>query len=229
MVNQTLYNTIWGGKQTGGGVTKNISALFFEKRELLAKTFANLIVQGLITFYAMKKYSKEKPNRVLYFLTVLSTFVIILVLALTSLPSWIKFLLFCIFSYGWGYILSNLIPRFGEEAIHIAILGSLGIFGIMFFIGTMMLLTGIQLGFRTGVVLFFCLFALNLANLIQLFTSTMGTWVSVVAVILFSIYFIYDTNMLLQKNYYGDFITASIDYYLDIINLFVNLLSLNQN
>ena len=228
IVNPNLYNSIWG-IQTGGGVTRNVSALFFEKRELLVKTFANLIVQGLITFYAMKKYAKEKPNRTLHFLVMLSTVIIIFVLALTSLPSWVKFALFCIFSYGWGYILSTLIPRFGEEAVHIAILGALGIFGIMFAIGFIMLVTGIQLGFKTGAFLFFCLFALILANLIQWLTSTTSTWVSIFAIILFAVYIIYDTNKILQKNYYGDFITASIDYYLDILNLFVNLTSLNQN
>jgi FtsH-binding integral membrane protein len=219
MVDQTLYNTIWGIQK--GGSVKRISALFFEKRELLVKTFANLMVQGLITFYAMKKYAKEKPNRILHFLVMLSTVIIILVLSLTSLPSWIKFGLFCLFSYGWGYTLSTLIPRFGEEAIHIAILGALGIFGIMFFIATTMLLTGIQLGFRTGAFLFFCLFALIIANLIQWLTSTTSTWVSIFAIVLFAVYIVYDTNMILQKNYYGDFITASIDYYLDILNLFV--------
>ena len=228
MVNQTLYNTLWGIR-TGGGVTRNLSALFFEKRELLVKTFANLIVQGLITFYAMKKYSKEKPNRILRFAVMFTTIVIIFILALTSLPSWIKFLLFCLFSYAWGCTLSNLIPRFGEEAIYIAILGALGIFGVMFFIGTLMLLTGIQLGYKTGMVLFICLFGLILARLIQMLTSTTSTWVSVFAVILFAVYILYDTNKILQKNYYGDFITASIDYYLDIMNLFVNLVSLNQN
>jgi FtsH-binding integral membrane protein len=228
MVNQNLYNTLWGIR-TGGGVSRNLSALFFEKRELLVKTFANLIVQGLITFYAMKKYSKEKPNRLFRFLVMISTIVIIFVLALTSIPSWVKIILFCIFSYGWGYILSNLIPRFGEEAIYIAILGALGIFGIMFFIGTMMLLTGIQLGYKTGMVLFLCLFGLMITRLIQVLTSTTSTWVSVFAVILFAVYILYDTNKILQKNYYGDFITASIDYYLDIMNLFVNLVSLNQN
>jgi FtsH-binding integral membrane protein len=43
---------------------------------------------------------------------------------------------------------------------------------------------------------------------------------------LFSVFIIYDTNQILQKDYYGDFITASMDYYLDIINIFVKLVNL---
>jgi FtsH-binding integral membrane protein len=46
-----------------------------------------------------------------------------------------------------------------------------------------------------------------------------------IGVVLFSLYIIYDTNHILQREYYGDFITASMDYYLDILNVFVNLLS----
>jgi FtsH-binding integral membrane protein len=47
---------------------------------------------------------------------------------------------------------------------------------------------------------------------------------SFVGIILFAMYVIYDTNTILQRNYSGDFVTASMDYYLDIINLFTNFL-----
>jgi FtsH-binding integral membrane protein len=42
---------------------------------------------------------------------------------------------------------------------------------------------------------------------------------------LFSVFIVYDTNQILQKDYYGDFITASMDYYLDIINIFIKLVN----
>ena len=51
----------------------------------------------------------------------------------------------------------------------------------------------------------------------------------IISLFLFALYILYDTNHILQRNYYGDFITASLDYYLDIINIFVNLFSLNNN
>jgi FtsH-binding integral membrane protein len=46
---------------------------------------------------------------------------------------------------------------------------------------------------------------------------------------LFSLFVVYDTNQILSREYRGDFITASMDYYLDILNLFSNLLSSNDN
>ena len=61
--------------------------------------------------------------------------------------------------------------------------------------------------------------------------SSSGTkrYLTIFSLMLFSVYIIYDTNTILQRNYFGDFITASLDYYLDIINIFVNLLSYNNN
>ena len=45
---------------------------------------------------------------------------------------------------------------------------------------------------------------------------------------LFSVYIIYTTNSILQEDYNGDFITASLDYYLEIFNIFVSLLGLSE-
>ena len=46
----------------------------------------------------------------------------------------------------------------------------------------------------------------------------------IIGIILFCILLIYDTNIMLQKNYMEDFITASIELYLDFINIFQKLL-----
>ena len=50
-----------------------------------------------------------------------------------------------------------------------------------------------------------------------------------IGIVIFSAYIIYDTNTILQRNYSGDFITASLDYYLDILNIFTKLVLLNDN
>ena len=53
--------------------------------------------------------------------------------------------------------------------------------------------------------------------------------IATISIILFSFYIIYDTQTILQRDYYGDFITASMDYYLDVMNIFINLIDLQQN
>lgn len=218
MINTTIYDGLM--KIQRGGSSKNISTLLFEKKELLVMTFANLIVQTLITFYAMKKYSTEKKNRSVSIFVWFFSFVLIILLVI-PIPTWIKFILFCVFSYGWGYSLSTLADA---DTLQYALMGTLSIFGIMFSIGFMMIVFGIRLGIKTGIFLFFSLLGLILATLF----SPTNSIVTTIGIVLFSIYIIYDTNQILQKNYYGDFITASLDYYLDILNLFVNLVSFHD-
>ena len=237
MVNTNLYENFFSSQQKGGASSsKDLTSLLFEKRDLLVKTFANLIVQLGITYYAMEKFSeekdKDKKSKNLTILVIIYLFAFVIILGFIPMPTWLKLILFCGFSYGAGYLLSSLKIVAGEEVIHTAILGTMSIFGIMFALGLFMLLSGIKLGFRTGLILFYSLLFLILARLFNYFTaqsSEFAKGLTIFGLLLFSVYVIYDTNTILQKNYYGDFITASIDYYLDIINIFTKLVSLNNH
>jgi hypothetical protein len=106
--------------------------------------------------------------------------------------------------------------------------GTLGIFGGMFLTGLGLLLAGIELTSRFGLGLLAALLMLIVVSIVFMFMGTYSTAVkglSVVGLLLFSLFVVYDTNTILQRNYYGDFITASLDYYLDIINIFLNLVN----
>jgi FtsH-binding integral membrane protein len=46
--------------------------------------------------------------------------------------------------------------------------------------------------------------------------------------ILFSIFIVYDTNIILNKNYKGDYIDASLDFYLSFVNLFIREVALES-
>jgi FtsH-binding integral membrane protein len=238
MVNTNLYNTIFNVKQTGGNITKGLSALLYEKRDLLVKTFANLIFQLGITYYVMEKTDiskdkkKKEKNNYTIILIIIYIFAFTLALALIPMPMWLKFILFCGYSYCWGYIFSNLKSFISEEVIKNALLGTISIFAIMFALGLFMLLSGIKLGIKTGIFLFFSLLLLIIARLFNNFTkksSVVSKNLTIIGIIIFAIYIIYDTNTILQKNYDGDFITASLDYYLDTINIFINLLNMNND
>ena len=101
----------------------------------------------------------------------------------------------------------------------------------MFLIGAFLLATGIELGLKTGLFLFYSLFLLIIAQIFNIFhkSTILMKLLAAIGIIIFSGYIIYDTNTILQRNYYGDFITASLDYYLDIINIFIKLTILNDN
>jgi FtsH-binding integral membrane protein len=113
-----------------------------------------------------------------------------------------------------------------------AILGTISIFGVMFLFGAMLIMFGINLGFQFAAFLFYALLLLIIVQLVVMFSGTSSIFVkglSVAGLILFSLYIVYDTNNILQREYYGDFITASLDYYLDILNIFIDLVSFNNN
>jgi modulator of FtsH protease len=196
--------------------------------------FANLITQLGITYYVMTntKVTKEDNHNLKHWLLVASTFAIIFVLALVPMPSWLKFILFSAFSYIWGILLAPIknntakIPIVPNIAIFIKLSSLISNLNEAF-----LLATGIELGLKTGFFLFVCLAILIIAQIFNIFykSTILMKLLAAVGIVIFSGYIIYDTNTILQRNYYGDFITASLDYYLDILNIFVRLTTLNDN
>lgn len=203
------------------------------KKELMILTFANLITQLGITYYVMNNTNVTDNDKINMkdFMLILLSFIIIFVLVVIPMPIWLKLILFSTFSYIWGILLASFKLKINDDnLINMAMLGSIGVFLIMFLIGAFLLVSGIALGFNTGLILFFSLLALIIAQIFSLFyKSTMLTkTLAVIGIVIFSGYIIYDTNTILQRNYYGDFVQASLDYYLDILNMFTNLVTLNN-
>ena len=235
MVNSSLYNLLY--KRQNGGSKKsmfsNFSSLLNGKKEFLIMVFANLITQLGITYYVMTntKVNEADDHNLKYWLLIISTFIIIYFLAIVPMPSWLKFILFSVFSYIWGILLASFKLKINDDGlINMAMLGSIGIFGIMFLIGAFLLATGIALGYQTGLFLFILLLMLLIAQIFSLFhrSTMLVKSLAAIGIVIFSGYIIYDTNTILQRNYYGDFVTASLDYYLDILNIFTKLVLLND-
>jgi len=93
-------------------------------------------------------------------------------------------------------------------------------FIVFFLIGLFIVMLGIKLSFNFGIILFYLLFIIIIFDhLTYLFTSSYSLLLKIlgiVGLIITSLYIIYDTNKILQDNYDGDFITASLNYYIDI-------------
>jgi len=237
MANSSLYNLIYKGQSGGSNIKSTFSnfvTLLNNKKKFLIMIFANLITQLGITYYVMTnaKVSDSDNNNLKHLLLTISTFVIIFILVLAPIPSWLKFILFSAFSYIWGIFLAEFKLKINDDGlINMAMLGSIGFFIVIFLIGTFLLATGIHLGLKTGLFLFVSLLILIITKIFSLFhkSTMLVKTLSAIGIIIFSGYIVYDTNTILQRNYYGDFITASLDYYLDILNIFSNLTILNDN
>jgi FtsH-binding integral membrane protein len=250
MVDSALKQRFMKNKQIGGGgvlKTVNLAKRIYEKRYFLIAIFANLFVQLGITYFVMENYNKltgttpppksnDKTHPKTAFSTPATFFIyllliaIVVVLAIVSMPAWLKFVIFCVFSSIWGYLLSIL--NLDPNLVHMAIFGAMSIFATMMVVGGALIASGIQLGFQFGFFLFLALLFLILFRVVMMFMGTYSFHVkalSMIGLIIFSLYIMYDTNRILQREYFGDFITASLDYYLDILNIFLDLINLGQN
>jgi len=105
----------------------------------------------------------------------------------------------------------------GKGDVKEALLDAVTIFITMFVLGVITRMLGYDLR-MLGSVLFACLIGLIL---VRLFT---GKRYSQIIVPLFALFVVYDTNNILRRNYEGNFVGASFDYFADILNLFSGLL-----
>jgi FtsH-binding integral membrane protein len=233
MVHSSTHNLLFNRKS--GGLNKKVDffKLLNEKKSFLAKTFGNLIFQLLVTFIiAFQVKSPDLLENNLYFWgLIITTFIIIFLLAMVSMPPIMKFILFTIFSICWGLLLSKIKEQTSPEIIKSALLGVISIFIAMFTVGLLITSMGITMSPRFGFILLVALILLIIVSIVSMFMKSYDTYhkaISVFALVLFSIFIIYDTNTILQRNYLGDFITASIDYYLDTLNIFINLINIQS-
>ena len=209
----------------------NLFKLISNKKEFFLLIFVNLIIQIYITYYVFNNVDETKltqRNRMIaYFLT----FALILILAFIPMPIWLKFFIFSLFSALFGFILSSIKTKVGENVIKSAVVGTFSIFVFMFVFGIVLISTGIKLSYKFGLGLFFALLLLIIIQIVQYFifsSSFLKKAIIIFTLLLFSVFIVYDTNSILQRDYSGDFITASLDYYLDIINIFTALLADNS-
>jgi modulator of FtsH protease len=218
----------------------NLSQLFkliSEKRVFFALILATLVSQLSITYYVSEnvkiededegtKETKKFNSKLIG--AYVAIFVIILILAFITMPPWLKFILFSLFSTAFGVILGYRKSGIDPGIVKTALVGTASIFVAMFAFGVALIASGIKLGFKFGLGLLIALFFLVIVSIVQIFiaqSSLLKKILVIGSLMVFSLYIMYDTNNILQRNYSGDFITASLDYYLDIINIFSGLLS----
>jgi FtsH-binding integral membrane protein len=210
--------------------------LINEKKGFFALILANLLFQLYITYYVSENVNVEEEQEgekgaknydMKYIGALVATIVIILILALVTMPSWMKFILFSLFSAAFGILLAYRKYGLDSGVIRSALVGTASIFITMFVFGVALIMSGIKLGFMTALILFFALLALIIISIVQYFivqSSLLKKLIVIATLIIFSIYIVYDTNSILQRDYSGDFISASLNYYLYLINIFTALL-----
>ena len=193
-----------------------------KKIPFMAAVFGHLIFQIFVAYRAAEATTRNmnlktvaESNRL--FLG-LASLILIVFMSLVPLPIPVKVAVFSIISFLGGMSVHN-IPNLQE-----ALLEVIGIFILMFVVGVIT----VQMGFKLNIlgnVLFFSLLAVLIARIINTFRTPSATRArnnkayTKILTLIFVLFVVYDTNMILQRNYGGNFVNASLDYFLDIINL----------
>lgn len=210
--------------------------LIYEKKSFFALILITLVIQLYITYYVSENVDIEKGEDTKTFnpkliAAYIAAFILILIMAFITMPPWLKFIFFSLFSCAFGVILGYRKSLYDPNTLKTAYIGTVSIFVSMFAFGVALIASNIRLTAMFGLGLFFALLFLLIISIIQYFiiqSSFLYKIIVICSLMLFSVYIVYDTNNILQRDYGGDFITASLDYYLDIINIFSNLLSASE-
>ena len=224
----------------------NFVKLMRNKKALLNCIFFTLLTQIAITMGFIKLFNATKITEqilnlykssfsfgVLIFLLFIISMFLIYVMIASSLSYSQKYIVFILFSLIEAFFLHIILSNYSDETIQFAFYSTIAIFVSLFIFGLFVVYLGYDLGWL-GLVLFMALFILIITQLVFMFIGNYETYKKVFSVIslsIFVLYIIYDTNKILLKydNTTQFCITGALDYYLDVINIFIDMLRLSSN
>ena len=183
-----------------------------DKFPFMATVITHLIFQGFMVYQGVEAALKNgelsefaMKNRLLL---IISSIALMLTLVLANLGISSKFIIFTIMSLITGLLYHR------TTDIREALLEAIAIFISMIIAGFISVQIGLNLQ-TMGTILFFALLAFIIARLFRPGDKSFTK----IGILIFALFVLYDTNQILQRNYRGDFIDASVDYFTDIINL----------
>ena len=147
-----------------------------------------------------------------------------MILCFFDIPSYIKFAIFCLFSYILGIVLIFCKYWLGHNFTETLIRGMIMI--LFAFLITILLLFLFKI--KNMKFLIFILYSLliivffKIVNMFNLETNVTFRFITFLLLLIISTYMIYDTHNILQRDYHNDFVKASLDYFLDIFKLINN-------
>lgn len=175
-----------------------------KKIPFMASVFGHLIFQLFVMFQGTKNKVPESQRFLYWGASIVLLFTLILVRF--SLP--VKVMLFTAMAYIFGMIMNEV--KDAREAL----IETATIFACMFIAGVLTVQMGYKLD-TLGLVLSVALLGVLIARLMKP-NRSYGKILSII----FALMVLYDTNSILQKNYGGDYVNASLDYFLDVETLF---------
>lgn len=196
--------------------------------DFLKNVFLNLILQLIITGITIYLVKGAYISGIAFFILFIISIIVMFLILLLNIPIIYKIVLFAIFSICFGIMLSP-VYKLNKEVLMAAVFGTLAIFVLFFIFGLIITSYGYDMSWMSGILLL-SLFVLIITGIISLcvgISSIAHTIYLYFGLLVFCLYILLDTNqILLNKRYRQDFVSASMGYYLDILNVFVKLLQI---
>jgi len=216
-----------------------LSKLIKGKEKFLISVYAILILQLTGTFVLLRAI-RDHPDisaatKKYFWLLAITSLLLVILVSWLPLPTWAKLLVFTVFSVLIAGILNVAARRVSEEMVNQALVSTIAIFVAMSAFAIVLASFGVHLGWM-GVYLLAALIGLIIASVVSVLFSAAGKnnagarrIILIIGMILFSVFVVYDTNIILQKDYNQSAVDAALDFYLNFINLFTRTLALDSN
>ena len=211
-------------------------ATFLEKmksqQKFLVLVYSTLTIQLIITFFIIFSLREHpllsKITRQSIWLYFICAMALLLIIILVHMPLWLRVIMCLIFTTFMAAMLHSMSFFISEQVINQALIGTIAIFVSMTVFSCVVTWLGWNISWLS-MYLFAGLIGLIVASCITLIINTndpiIHKYLVFFGLILFSLFIIYDTNVILHNNAFkGNFIQASLDFYLSFINVFVRLL-----
>jgi modulator of FtsH protease len=207
-----------------------------EKKFFMMEVYLLLIFQIIIAFSILHLENKINliDSRYKFYGIVILLFLIIFIMHHLT-DKILKFIFLVLFSCCLGFLLGYKIDgktKDGKELEKKSFLTTIVIFIYMIFFTFFLSSIGLKIPPYTGIALFFGLLIVIVLIFISSVSNTYPLYQKIfsgILIFLFSGYIIYDTDNILNRDYDGnDFISATLDYLLDFINVFSDVLDLES-
>lgn len=212
----------------------SFNKLLKKKQDLLKCVFSSLIFQlgltAFIVFYLQENntiLNTIKSNYLYSIALFLIGLFIIFILSSDKLSFNTKFMFFMFFGIIQGILLGSFKQYFPEDVVKSALISTITIFIMFLCIGFTIVYFNYDVTWM-GIYLLLALLALLVYRISLIFIPVEYNFkkiMFVISILLFSIFIIYDTNVLLLKGKNKDCISFAMNYYLDILNIFSSFLN----
>jgi len=208
-----------------------ISASAEVRKGFLRKVYGILTVQLLMTCGVSAICISSEPTKVflqnnpaIVHIASFSTLFVLFALMFKRQQFPVNFYLLGLFTFLEALTIGSVVTYFAVDVVVRATLITLSVFCLL----TSFTLQSKKDYSSWGAGLFSVLWILIFASIMQIFfpTEMMDMGISIAGAVVFSLFIIYDTHMIMRRLSPEEYIFAAINLYLDIINLFLHILKM---